>query len=164
MSTTALRTSVRVRAALAVAMAASVLVIAPPAWANHPVFVEGNCFGPGMGDTATGLRQSPVEPGTCGDYDGDGRIGMAEDNDGDNNFGTINAALTAVAQNGRVTIVANGTYGESSPSTQCNGPMSRWRPLPASAPTSTPWSKVTPAAPPVSRARASSSTAAAVAG
>jgi len=93
-------------------MAASVLVIAPPAWANHPVFVEGNCFGPGMGDTATGLRQSPVEPGTCGDYDGDGRIGMAEDNDGDNNFGTINAALTAVAQNGRVTIVANGTYGE----------------------------------------------------
>ncbi len=65
-----------------------------------------------MGDTATGPRQSPVEPGTCGDYDGDGRIGMAEDNDRDNNFGTINAALTAVAQNGRVTIVANGTYGE----------------------------------------------------
>ncbi|MBA2730205.1 MAG: hypothetical protein H0U48_05600 [Euzebyaceae bacterium] len=24
-----------------------------------------------MGDTATGPRQSPVEPGTCGDYDGD---------------------------------------------------------------------------------------------
>ena len=112
MITTALRTNVRVRAVMAIAMAASVLAIAPPAWANHPVFVEGNCFGPGMGDTATGLRQSPVTPGTCGDYDGDGSIGMAEDNDGDNNFGTINAALTAVAQNGRVTIVANGTYGE----------------------------------------------------
>lgn len=91
----------------------AVLALAVPAAANHPVNVEGNCFGPGSGATATGLRRSPVEPGTCGDYDGDGLIGIAEDEDLDNNFGTINAGLEAVAQNGTVTIVANGTYPEA---------------------------------------------------
>ncbi len=93
-------------------LCAPLLALATPAAANHPVYVEGNCFGPGAGDAATGLRQSPVTPGTCGDYDGDGRIGRAEDRDGDNNYGSINAALTAIAQNGRVVIVASGTFPE----------------------------------------------------
>lgn len=96
----------------AAAVAGGVLALAGPASANHPVFVEGNCFGPGAGMTATGLKVSPVPPGTCGDYDGDGAIGVAEDTDGDNTYGTINGALAAVAQNGRVTIVASGTFPE----------------------------------------------------
>lgn len=95
-----------------IAALGSLVVLAGPAAANHPVFVEGNCFGPGMSTTATGLQTSPVPSGTCGDYDGDTRIGAEEDADGDNNFGTINAALAAVAQNGRVTVVASGTFPE----------------------------------------------------
>jgi hypothetical protein len=62
---------------------------------------------------ATGLRSSPVQPGTCGDHDGDGLIGVAEDEDMDNNFGTINAALAAVGQNGTVTVVEHGTFPET---------------------------------------------------
>ncbi len=93
-------------------LCAPLLALATPASANHPVYVEGNCFGPGAGDAATGLRQSPVPAGTCGDYDGDGRIGKAEDRDGDNNYGSINAAVTAVDNNGRITIVASGTFPE----------------------------------------------------
>jgi hypothetical protein len=54
-----------------------------------------------------------VEPGTCGDHDGDGLIGHAEDEDLDNNFGTIGAALAAVADNGTVTVVEDGTYPEA---------------------------------------------------
>lgn len=100
-------------AVLVVPAMVAMLITAAPALANHPVTVEGNCFGPGNGATATGLRSSPVEPGTCGDNDGDGLIGAAEDGDLDNNFGTINAALTAVAQNGTVTIVANGVFPEA---------------------------------------------------
>ncbi len=100
-------------AIIALVVGATMSLAAGPVWANHPVTVEGNCFGPGSGATATGLRRSPVEPGTCGDYDGDGLIGAGEDNDLDNNYGTINAALGAVAQNGTVTIVANGTYPEA---------------------------------------------------
>jgi hypothetical protein len=84
-------------------------LIATPALANHPVVVEGNCFGPGVGTTATGLQASPVPPGSCGDYDGDGRIGAAEDADMDNTYGTITAAITAVAANGRVTIVRSAS-------------------------------------------------------
>ena len=38
--------------------------------ANHPVLVEGNCDSPVPGTTL-------VAPGTCGDFDGDGRIGTA---------------------------------------------------------------------------------------
>ncbi len=93
-------------------LCAPLLALATPASANHPVYVEGNCFGPGAGDAATGLKQSPVTAGTCGDYDGDGRIGKAEDRDGDNNYGSINAALAAIAQNGRVVIVTSGTFSE----------------------------------------------------
>ncbi|HWT02475.1 MAG TPA: hypothetical protein VN256_19640, partial [Pyrinomonadaceae bacterium] len=57
--------------------------------ANHPVLVEGNCDEPAPGTT---IITGPA--GTCGDYDGDGRIGTAEDTDGaDRIFGTLNAAL-----------------------------------------------------------------------
>lgn len=108
-----MRIARRISAAVAIPAIVGALAAAPPAWANHPVFVEGNCFGPGSGATATGLRNSPVPPGTCGDYDGDGLIGTAEDEDQDNNFGTINGGLEAVAQNGTVTIVANGTFPEA---------------------------------------------------
>jgi hypothetical protein len=87
-------------------------VLAGPANANHPVIVEGNCFGDGSGMTATGLQRTVVPPGTCGDHDGDGRIGRSEDDDGDNTFGTINAAVDSVAHNGRVVIVASGTFPE----------------------------------------------------
>lgn len=94
-------------------LTAALAIPAVPVLANHPVTVEGNCFGPGAGTMATGLQTSPVPPGSCGDYDGDGRIGAAEDTDMDNNYGSINAALKAVAQNGRVTIVESGTFPEA---------------------------------------------------
>lgn len=61
---------------------------------------------------------TPQEPGSCGDYDGDGMIGRAEDTDNatDRIFGTINAALGAANgganQNGRVTIVSSGRFNE----------------------------------------------------
>lgn len=84
--------------------------------ANHPVFVEGNCDSPVPGTTL-------VSPGTCGDFDGDGRIGTAEDTDGaDRIFGTLNAALgpgtgaaagTGANFNGTITIVANGRFAET---------------------------------------------------
>lgn len=83
--------------------------------ANHPVLVEGNCDSPVPGTTL-------VAPGTCGDFDGDGRIGTAEDTDGaDRIFGTISAALgtgvgaaagTGANQNGTVTIVTSGRFAE----------------------------------------------------
>lgn len=80
------------------------------AWANHPVFVEGN--------SAAGPGVTVVPPGTAGDFDGDGRIGTAEDNDNDTDrvFGTITAALGSLHgganQNGRVTIVTSGRFPE----------------------------------------------------
>lgn len=83
--------------------------------ANHPVLVEGNCDSPVPGTTI-------VEFGTCGDYDGDGRIGTAEDTDGaDRIFGTLRAALgpgtgaaagTGANQNGLIVIVASGRFSE----------------------------------------------------
>src|SRR5436305_14614155 len=83
--------------------------------ANHPVLVEGNCDSPVPGTTL-------VSPGTCGDFDGDGRIGTAEDTDGaDRIFGTLNAALgpgtgaaagTGANLNGRILIVASGRFAE----------------------------------------------------
>ncbi|MBA2614627.1 MAG: hypothetical protein H0U90_02445 [Actinobacteria bacterium] len=45
------------------------LAAASPAWANHPVLVEGNCLDPPAGNPGS------TAPGTCGDYDGDTRIG-----------------------------------------------------------------------------------------
>jgi hypothetical protein len=84
--------------------------------ANHPVLVEGNCDSPVAGTTV-------VEKGTCGDFDGDGRIGTAEDTDGaDRIFGTLNAALgpgtgaaagTGINQNGMITIVGHGRFSEA---------------------------------------------------
>ncbi|MDQ3088277.1 MAG: hypothetical protein M3Q78_06720, partial [Acidobacteriota bacterium] len=53
-------------------VAAFVILGAMNAFANHPVFVEGNCLGDGT------AARTIVPPGTCGDYDGDGRIGTAE--------------------------------------------------------------------------------------
>ena len=88
----------------------------PDASANHPVLVEGNCDSPVPGTTLVGLE------GVCGDFDGDGRIGTAEDTDGaDRIFGTINAALgpgtgaaagTGANHNGRITIVKSGRFPE----------------------------------------------------
>ena len=83
--------------------------------ANHPVLVEGNCDSPIPGTTI-------VPAGTCGDYDGDTRIGTAEDTDGaDRIFGTLKAALgpgtgaaagTGANNNGRITIVKSGRFAE----------------------------------------------------
>jgi len=87
------------------------LGLAPSALANHPVLVEGNC------NNANDPAFSPVPaPGTCGDYDGDGRIGTTEDTDGDRVFGTINAAnntpTLGANNNGTITIVASGLFAE----------------------------------------------------
>ena len=86
--------------------------------ANHPVLVEGNCNNPPAGFSTVPLA------GTCGDFDGDGRIGAAEDTDGDRVFGTITAALansTGANQNGAVTIVTSGTFAEVVAITCANG-------------------------------------------
>ena len=95
------------------------LLLASAAYANHPVLVEGNCNNP-----SSVMNVNTVPPGTCGDYDGDGRIGTAEDEDGDRVFGTIAAALgggTAANQNGMVTIVTSGTFPEQVNLTGANG-------------------------------------------
>lgn len=102
----------RVLTATVTVTAVMLALLSGPAWANHPVIVEGNCFGDGTGMSASGIMQGMVLPGTCGDHDGDGRIGDAEDNDGDNTFGSIGAAVESVAHNGRVTIVESGTFPE----------------------------------------------------
>ena len=68
-----------------------------------------------------------VPPGTCGDFDCDGRIDVAEDTDNatDRIFGTINAALAGANgganQNGRVTIVTSGRFPEVVNITAANG-------------------------------------------
>lgn len=92
------------------------LVVGTNVSANHPVLVEGNCDSPVPGTTL-------VSPGTCGDFDGDGRIGTAEDTDGaDRIFGTLRAALgpgtgaaagTGANHNGTITIVTSGRFAES---------------------------------------------------
>ncbi len=87
----------------------SALVLGASIWtihqvsANHPVLVEGEA-----------------------DFDGDGRLGLAEDTDGDDRiFGTITAALGAANgganQNGRVTIVTSGRFHEQLNVTNANG-------------------------------------------
>ena len=100
------------------------LAITPSGSANHPVLVEGNCDSPVPGTTL-------VSPGTCGDFDGDGRIGTAEDTDGaDRIFGTLAAAIgpgtgaaagTGANQNGRVIIVASGRFSQVLVITAANG-------------------------------------------
>ncbi|MBA2427390.1 MAG: hypothetical protein H0V60_09975 [Actinobacteria bacterium] len=81
---------------MAISVAALTMAVMPSASANHAVLVEGEQ-----------------------DYDGDGLIGQAEDNDNatDRIFGTITAALGAAnggaGQTGRVTIVTSGRFFES---------------------------------------------------
>lgn len=69
--------------------------------------VEGNCV----------AAQTVAAPNTCGDYDGDGRLGAAEDADGDAIYGTLSAALVAKGTNPRrnvtVTVVTSGTFAEA---------------------------------------------------
>lgn len=87
--------------------------------ANHPVLVEGNCDSPVPGTTTL----ADTSEGTCGDFDGDGRIGTAEDTDGaDRIFGTLRAALgpgtgaaagTGANQNGTIVIVKSGRFAEN---------------------------------------------------
>jgi hypothetical protein len=99
----------------AVTLFIAAVALSTAAYANHPVLVEGNCDSPVPGTTL-------VTPGACGDFDGDGRIGTAEDTDGaDRIFGTINAALgpgtgaaagTGANMNGSVTIVTSGRFAE----------------------------------------------------
>jgi hypothetical protein len=114
----------RQAAVVIVSLVAAWSVVAP-VQANHPVLVEGTCLGPGAS------QRTLVVPGTCGDYDGDGRIGTLEDTDEpDRVFGTIEAALgpgtgaaagTGANQNGSVTIVASGAYPEVVSITAANG-------------------------------------------
>ncbi|HEX8143566.1 MAG TPA: right-handed parallel beta-helix repeat-containing protein [Pyrinomonadaceae bacterium] len=90
--------------------------------ANHPVLVEGNCDSPTPGTTSV-PQSNMTSGGICGDFDGDGRIGTAEDTDGaDRIFGTLAAALgpgtgaaagTGANQNGSITIVASGRFATS---------------------------------------------------
>ncbi|HYC94007.1 MAG TPA: right-handed parallel beta-helix repeat-containing protein [Thermoanaerobaculia bacterium] len=101
------------RGALTLALFATLLA-ATAAWANHPVLLEGNCDSPVPGTTLVGT-------GKCGDWDGDGRVGAAEDGDGaDRIFGTIEAALGAgmsgsgINLNGTITIVTSGRFVPSS--------------------------------------------------
>ena len=119
----ALRGKITVRLAVKVlitlALFSSGLWSANGVSANHPVYVEGNCLNPPAGNPP-----APPAPGTCGDYDGDGLIGMAEDNDGDRVFGTINGALanaTGANQNGHVVIVTSGVFAEVVRVTAANG-------------------------------------------
>ena len=107
---------------LALICAVGAILLPSGVEANHPVLVEGNCLTPPAGSSPT------ITPGTCGDYDGDGRIGTAEDTDGDRVFGTINAAIAATGptsgtanQNGRVLIVTSGTFAEVVNITGANG-------------------------------------------
>lgn len=86
------------------------LLLAAAQWttvsAQNPgaVFVEGNC-------TGAQTMAAPIQ--SCGDYDGDGRIGADENTDGDNVYGTIQFALNAIAHNGKVVIVTSGIFTEN---------------------------------------------------
>ena len=94
---------------ITIAMLAVTLMVGTSVWtatfvsANHPVLVEGEA-----------------------DFDGDGRLGTAEDTDGDDRiFGTITAALGTANgganQNGRVTIVTSGRFHEQLIVSNANG-------------------------------------------
>ncbi len=79
------------------------------------------------GNNGAGAGVTNVPPGTCGDFDGDGLIGTAEDTDNstDRIFGTIAAALASASgaanQNGSVIIVTSGRFAESFTITAANG-------------------------------------------
>ncbi len=97
---------------LALALGLCAAVLPSPASANHPVLVEGNNAADGAPGTTT------VPPGTGGDYDGDGLVGVAEDTDNstDRVFGTLAAALGAANgganNNGKIIIVTSGRFAE----------------------------------------------------
>ena len=108
------RVALQLLAAIGLAAAIS-LWLASSALANHPVLVEGNCNNP----PGNPFFAAVPAPGTCGDYDGDGTIGPAEDNDGDRVFGTINgantqgSAATRINNNGTITVVTSGLFPET---------------------------------------------------
>ena len=101
---------------LSLAVAGAALLASSAAWANHPVFVEGNCLNPPAGSSAGAACVQA-------DYDLDGRIGIAEDEDGDRVFGTITGALgtAGVNQNGSITVVTSGVFAETVDITAANG-------------------------------------------
>jgi hypothetical protein len=68
---------------------ATLIGVASPALANHSVLVEGES-----------------------DFDGDGKLRVDEDGDGDQVFGTLNGGLNGVSFNGRVTVVTSGRFAE----------------------------------------------------
>jgi parallel beta-helix repeat protein len=80
------------------------------------VLVEGNCDSPVPSSTFVFSSQ-------CGDWDGDGNIGVVEDTDStDRIFGTLTAALgpgtggaagTGANSNGTITIVKSGRFAET---------------------------------------------------
>jgi hypothetical protein len=74
---------------LQLGLMAAVIGVASPALANHSVLVEGEA-----------------------DFDGDGMLGMDEDNDADQVFGTLNGGLNGVGFNGRVVVVTSGRFFE----------------------------------------------------
>lgn len=90
------------------------LALAPGAQANHGVQVEGNCQ-----NAPDDPAFTAVDDGTCGDYDGDGLIGTAEDNDNDRVFGTLNGAIstgnasTRLNNNGSAIVVTSGVFAET---------------------------------------------------
>ena len=92
---------------LAAALAGICHCTSTAVFANHPVLVEGES-----------------------DFDGDGLLGVAEDTDNDTDqvFGTINAALgaanRAANQNGHVIIVTSGRFLETVVITAENGDVS----------------------------------------
>jgi len=107
------RGAIRALAGL-VGVGAAALAFAPSAQANHGVQVEGNCQNPPDDPAFT-----TVDPLACGDYDGDGLIGTAEDNDNDRVFGTLNGAIstgnagTRLNNNGSAIVVTSGVFAET---------------------------------------------------
>ncbi len=96
----------RINSALLITFCAHVILVLSVTCvsAQTSLLVEGNC-----GDPAT----TSTAPGTCGDYDGDGRIGTAEDIDGDKVFGSIYEATNVVnfdPNGGIVSIVTSGNF------------------------------------------------------
>jgi parallel beta-helix repeat protein len=90
------------------ATTALLFLFGAPLLANHPVLLEGNCNNPPVGN-------STAAAGVCGDFDGDGVIGIDEDMDGDRVFGTLAGANSSAGagNNGTITIVTSGTFAES---------------------------------------------------
>jgi hypothetical protein len=110
-----------IRSTGAMGLALGLALLARPAAANHPVLLEGNNAANGAVGTTL------VPPGTAGDYDGDGLVGVAEDTDNttDRIFGTLSGAVAAANgaanANGHVIIVSSGRFGEAIRLSPLNG-------------------------------------------